>query len=134
VNAAAIVALVALSTSGVVLAVLAVRLSSMARELANVRESLGRASEERTELRAALVEAGRANAVLERQLLILRERHAERLRFLRAQLEECTDPGVRGRIAVDGIRRILRSVETTRELPASPNRLLTDRDDAPTDG
>lgn len=126
---------VALSASGVVLAILAFRLASISRDLAKVRRALDRATQDTTHLRAALVDAGHKNGTLERSLLIVRERHAERLRYLRGQLDECSDPSVRARVAVDGIRRILRSIETPGDDPdrQRANRLLTDRD-AVTDG
>lgn len=76
-------------------------------KIENLRVSLAASRAELAKARATMqrVEAERRR---ERVVADRREAdHARRLRFFREQVDSCTDPELRGRIAVDALRELL---------------------------
>ena len=65
------------------------------------------------------------NALMRRQLRQVTEVYEARLLSLRADIALCTDPAARGRIALDGIDRLLGPAETL------TNPRVSDRDRGP---
>ena len=132
-TALGLTALGAVAAIGLALGVLALRLSGVHGDLAKVRDALDRASDERDRLREALMIAGRENGILTRRLSDTERRHAERLLYLRGQLDQCRDPAIRGAIAIAGVRHLLQSINVADPTDRDNTRLLTDRDPDPDD-